>query len=472
MTNCISQFNEKFDDIERLFYFCLSSYQKNSVASGITVGERLSSTRTPFSSHHGLTGAMTGCTFNGSFQNTLREFGVLELIERWIGPPPRRKSIPISSFSAYFSLITYAGLAYLLNFSLMRLSECWSLRSDCLENDKDEFGNDIFLVRGETTKTVTDRAARWIVPEFAKQAVLAMSRVARLRVEAGSLNPRFPITEADLRNPHLAVRAFEPWAAQKGQAERTSDIRHCPSTYRSILSRYPKLIDQSVLSITEEDLSLARLITPSIDPELYSVGKNWPLSWHQLRRTGAVNMASSGLVSDSSLQFQLKHASRAMSRYYTRRHYFLKLGLNDDAQSEFLKALYESFARDSVSLCGDRFASPLGPKHKDAILATVSSADHKRLTKLASEGAIPYRENILGVCTNPNPCDKGGVESVAPCAGGRAVCTHLLVDREKSFGLKGLREILSSRLADSEPGSPLHDSLVLQIKAIDVALSS
>ncbi|MEX3937270.1 hypothetical protein AB4Y32_37005 [Paraburkholderia phymatum] len=73
-----------------------------------------------------------------------------------------------------------------------------------------------------------------------------------------------------------------------------------------------------MLRITQQDRDLARLVTPTLDSGRFAVGKVWPLAWHQLRRTGTVNMQASGLVSDASLQFQLKHVSRAMSLYYGR----------------------------------------------------------------------------------------------------------------------------------------------------------
>ncbi|MCW1936866.1 hypothetical protein OMD46_12070 [Pseudomonas sp. MDMC_285] len=112
---------------------------------------------------------------------------------------------------------------------------------------------------------------------------------------------------------YLLDYCLEPWGTKLTKINRT--IRPSIPSYAHVLQWFDKLFDPEQLRITPEDFALARLVTPTLTDE-FAVGKIWPLAWHQLRRTGAVNMQASGLVSDASLQFQLKHVARAMSLYY------------------------------------------------------------------------------------------------------------------------------------------------------------
>lgn len=61
-----------------------------------------------------------------------------------------------------------------------------------------------------------------------------------------------------------------------------------------------------------------------------------------------------------------------------------------------------------------------------------SAREHTQLLKEAKKGTIAYREHLLGGCTNPLPCDKGGFESVAACGSEGSPCEWLLYDKEDS----------------------------------------
>src|SRR5690606_36008847 len=104
-----------------------------------------------------------------------------------------------------------------------------------------------------------------------------------------------------------------------------------------------------------------------------SVGTPWTLAWHQLRRTGAVNMFASGIVSDSSLQHQMKHSTLLMTHYYT--HGFSEVPLNEATRAEILGTMYEMAARDASELFTDNFVSAYGGDRKNQALAPISSKD-------------------------------------------------------------------------------------------------
>jgi len=88
-----------------------------------------------------LSGAKTGLRFLGAFADTAKRFGIFELLERWVG---RSGELQVRTLTSYLKLVNSAGLAYILNFSLMRVEEAWNLRAGCLEVEHDKNFGDIF----------------------------------------------------------------------------------------------------------------------------------------------------------------------------------------------------------------------------------------------------------------------------------------------------------------------------------------
>jgi hypothetical protein len=357
----------------------------------------------------------------------------------------------------------------------MRVEEAYSLRSDCLKVEKDVVTKeDIYYLQGATTKTIEDDDACWFTSPSAEVAIKAMRCVSQLRMIAACANPNAPIQEEDKINPYLILRSYEPWRRQSFHLDLAPSTRLVPQNYAEYAARNPKLFDQEELTITKSDIQIARLITPTLDPEIFEVGKVWPLAWHQLRRTGAVNMSASGIVGDSSLQYQLKHLTRAMTRYYGQGFYHLKLRPNGSVRTEYIRAMYQMLAHEFSLLQSERHFSPHGEKRTAQILNLVTEKDHKSLVSAAKAGTIGYREILTGACTNPHPCPYGGIDYVAQCGGGygRPACEHLLIDREKELQIRKLGEILTARLKNAPEGSPLNDSLQAQLRAVENTLNA
>ncbi|CAE6968106.1 hypothetical protein [Paraburkholderia domus] len=456
--------------IEDCYRFCLDAYAKNYGSLADACRQGRDPKLLPFSErrHHG--GARSGAEYLGSFSKTAQRFGIDVLLERWcLMQGQSLSSHSVNILAMYFSMTARVGIAYLLNFSMMRIREGWSLRADCLEVEQDMTFGAIYLLRGVTTKTIEDDDARWITSPSAQVAVQSLTCVARLRMIAADANPDVPTTRDDIRNPYLVVRPYEPWANTMHADEELS-LRPIHPNYQEVVKAYPKLFDVEALRITESDIQIARLITPSLDGETFAVGKIWPLAWHQLRRTGAVNMQASGLVSDASVQYQLKHATRAMSLYYGQG--YSRLHLNDSVKAEYIRTMYEVLGKEISRLFTDRFVSPYGAKHKALILGIVAPEDSKKLAAAAKQGRGAWRETLLGGCTKRGPCDYGGVDNVARCGGGdgEAPCAEALFDREQEPAIRQLGRVIDSRLADAPEGSPYRQSLEAQQRAIENAL--
>lgn len=464
---CIDEYLLHRREIEKCYKFCLEAYMHNAGGGPQMFGTQKQLSR-PFEARlpAGHVDA-TGRRFYGKFRLTAERYGIANLLDRWVN---FSSFAGIAAFSGYLSLISKAGLAYTVNFSLMRIDEAMKLRAGCYSVELDDLNEDIHIVCGATSKTVIDDDARWIVSPSVGLAIEAMTSVASLRMEAAQHDARCPFDDEDLRRPLLQARPHEPWTPA---VAKTSRYRKMSFHYADLAVDHPKLFDQKELRITEQDLAIARAMTFGLDQDKFAVGKVWPLAWHQLRRTGACNMLASGLVTESSLQYQLKHCNRAMSRYYGQNHYKLRGSLDSETRGFYLREMYQSVARDFASARGECYISPHGSLRKLQILSAVSESDHKALLKDAEAGRVAFRKTFLGACTKPGaPCPLGGISNISGCMGHgkEKACEWALLDRTSRTVINRLRESLMARIGLAEPGSPLIFSLKAQLESAERAI--
>lgn len=463
LRECLDDFLAHRDQIEQCFRFCLDAYWHNSAN---LKGQARSSSFYPFQwPSDGSNGKNTGHRYYGPFTETAHRFHIVDLIVRWLGVS--RDRIRIQTLSRYLNLVSRAGLSYLLNFSLMRVEEAWSLQANCLDIEHDPRFGDIHLLRGRTTKTISDTEAVWVTSPSAEVAVKAMRVIADLRAECIQLPGDVNAKSEEASKRYLIDYMLEPWGTKL--TNNNQALRPSIPSYASLLQSFDQLFDPEQLRITTEDFELARLVTPTLTDE-FSVGKIWPLAWHQLRRTGAVNMQASGLVSDASLQFQLKHVVRAMSLYYGQNH--SKVRLEEKAHTYYVRTMYETLGRQLQQVTGQRFVSPHGEKRKSEIVRLISTADAKRVRGLAKKGAVTYRPILLGICTSRTPCPYGGIDNIAHCGGGDSSeepkpCADVLYDREQLDEIEALEVVLDDRLATTDLNSPLSESLKAQKRSVE-----
>jgi len=469
LRECLDDFIAHQGAVEACYNFCLDAYAKNAGGSlskafgGLGVDA-------PFNGARSKGLQRSGKVFHGAFRETAKKYKIERLLEKWCNTENKMAPVTLSS---YLSLVCQAGLAYTLNFSLMRVDEGGKLRAGCYEVETDPLGDDIHLLKGVTTKTIEDDDARWIVSPTVEVAIDAMKAVANMRMKAAIENPFIVLSKEDIENPVLQSLTHEPWSSRTPLTQPIKKFKKARS-YGDIWNIWPKLFDAKELTITESDLEMAHRLTDGLDPEKFSVGKVWPLAWHQLRRTGAVNMLASGLVSEASLQYQLKHASRAMSQYYGKNYYRLKEPLNDEARGYYLREMYQAMVREFKSLQSDQYVSPHGEKRKDQILQEISEKDHKHLIKAAKAGNISYRQTFLGGCANSGPpCPLGGISNISACMGfgEEKPCKSALLDKDKLPIINQLREVVSLQINNAEEGSPMHESLRSQLESVERAIN-
>ncbi|WP_454838357.1 hypothetical protein [Pseudomonas mohnii] len=464
-------FLENQESIEHCYARCMELYTKNY--GGLTNAFGVSG-RSPFSKPRPGDGRRNKPDYAGPFSATAKEFGIHELLMKWIGDSEKGLDGPgrgVTMLSSFLTLTTHVGIAYILNFSMMRIKEAWDLRSDCLKVENDKNFGPIYILSGASTKTIDDDDARWVTSPSTQLAVDALRCIAKLRMKCAIHHPTLIVEQEDLDNPWLVCRSYEPWAGAV-DVQRSTSVRPNYPAYKYLIELYPKLFDLKHLAITEKDLEIARQVTIGLDCKKYAVGEIWSFGWHQLRRTGAVNMQGSDLVSDPSAQYQLKHATRAMSLYYGKGYSAVRL--NKSARNEFLEAMYEMLSMEIKSLSSQKFISLSGNDRKDSLLQPLRLLDAKELEQAIKKGSISWRQTLLGGCMKNGPCPYGGVDNIIRCGGGdgRPPCADGLVDVSHETQLQEFHTNIEARIDRTVAGSPLHQSLLAQKTSVDNALKA
>lgn len=402
----------------------------------------------------------------GCFSDLARSRGILEILEKWI--VPYKSGFDARSLCTFFSLASYVGIAFILNFSLMRIGDAWKLKADCYATEADDEFGAVSILTGAGVKGTGDDIC-WPTSPFVQAAVSMVTFVAKLRLTAAK---KFGVPGApkEYANPYLVVHPYEPWGTGGGKKEGNPlNVRPTPSSYGEIIKMYPLLFDLEKLRVTQSDWDIAAAVTPSLNADKYGPGSIWLLAWHQLRRTGAVNMLSSGIVSEGSLQYLLKHVTRAMSLYYGAG--FSRLRMDKATETIYVRTIFEILGKEFEALMDDRFVSPYGEKRKLQILELVTQKESDELAKLAREGRISWRRTLLGGCTKRGPCAYGGVDNLVGCAGGsEKPCPDGLFDRKKREEIVELRGVLKERMKGAKSDTPEQKALGAQLKAINNAL--
>lgn len=413
--------------IEDCFAFCVNAYAQNdAVAYRAKTGKAHAN---PFQKPPPRnTGLRTGVSYLGSFADTAQRFGIKALLERWVGG-----ITSVQAFTTYLRVVQYASLTDIAAFTLMRIEEATSVRWNCWMWENDPVFGRISLIQAETTKTDPDDRGLWITSPSVESSVKIIQSIAKMRLSSVG-------QWAEESNPALMTAALEPWGCGRSSAKQAG-VKPSHLGLGEVVRSFPKLFDRAELTITADDLKIAKAVCPSLNAERFQVGKPWPLAWHQFRRTGAVNMFASGVISDSSMELQMKHLTRWQPLYYGRGN--TALHLNDSARVLLVNAQYEAMGRHLAEVHTDRFVSPYGEDHKAKLLAPanggepvnlISEGDAQHYEKAARKHQMNFRATVLGGCMKNGQCDGDCVSSVGDCAGGdgEAPCINVLFDRSRA----------------------------------------
>jgi len=466
LQECLDDFLEHKQQVEDCFQFCLNAYAHNlGGLEAALVAKGVLHTLLPFCTQKRGAGKRNGHRFYGRFELTAQKFGISHLLEKWV--KRKEQDIDIRSFSAYLTLIQLVGLSYIANFTLQRKEEMGALRADCLRWEQDPVVGRIAIICGGTTKTDPDDNALWPTSPCVELAVEAMTVVARLRVQCAASIPEVNCSPSDLANPYLLQTAYEPWGCTPDKPKPYS-TRSVVPPYEAVVRRFPCLFDPEQIRITEDDLTKARMFTPNLSKdEKFKAGRTWPWAYHQLRRTGGINMFASGLLSDSSIQVIMKHMTLLQTVYYGRNH--TRLRFSEEFEDLTTAARYEVIAKQIEGLVEERYVSPVDSQRKQEIVVNLIGAkDFKVLARAAEKGEVSFRETRLGGCTRTGTCDYGGIESVARCAGGDGdkPCRDAVFDKLKKPAVEKQLAGAEQRLQAAMPNSPRKEALLAEAQGL------
>ena len=439
--------------LEQCYRFCMNAYSESANE------ERKRKMGSDYCFHLPFSGDKP---IYGTFLEIAEQFGINDLLQKWVGLDPK---LGIRLLTKYLNLTSYVGLAYILNFTLARISEGMSLRFNCFKWHDDDVYGQVALIEGETTKTIHNQKALWVTSPSVEKAIIVMQSAVKMRSKPFS-------PKKDMSNTFLINLYQEPWMV-KG---KNLLVRPTNFDFSTLLSHYPLLFETTQTSITEDDFKIAIATNPTLDQNIFQIGKPWRFSWHQLRRTGAVNMFSSGEISDASIQLQLKHLSPLMTQYYGRGH--TALALNEDVKSLIVNAQYEAMGKNLVEANSDRFISPFGPEHKERLLSDFSSSKPVNLLavdkvlqyeKAARAQKINFRVTAVGACMKNGRCDGDGFSALGDCAGGddRAPCANALFDRNRAEANKNRLAMVIQQIESTKPDTPRYRHLEQERRGLE-----
>lgn len=413
-----------------------------------------------------------------TYGDFLQRYSLRELMVKWFGTHVCEVSTKYGflNLKNYMCAVRDTALWYIGCFSLQRKEELTSLMSDCFKIENDPKIGKMCFVVGETTKTVTDSDARWVVPSNVEKAVVAATVVADLTLSHAPDEYR-----SKLVSPDGATRLYVPdkLVAQRVKSPPSRDmLRRLASNfgYLEIKRRVPLLFDQSEICVNKDDRRIALTLTPNLNyKKWFGLGKPWHFTTHQLRRTLAVNIHSSELVSDESLQGQMQHQKVEMTLRYAR--YSSKLVTNGTASKVFIYEAYKAIGSKLTETLTshDRYVNPHNKETVSSIIVNLISAkDYNQITKLVEQGKVSVRENQIGLCMSPDDCPYGGIESIAQCTGVQSggICSDLRIDKLKRSSLIDLKDGHEQELLSRHKDSPRAGFLRNEIYGIEIALNA
>ncbi|TPQ28831.1 integrase [Cupriavidus pinatubonensis] len=310
------------------------------------------------------------------------------------------KAVPYVASSLVASIRALCQLV-ILSFTGMRATEAESLPYDCLSETRLD-GVTHYTIEGVTTKLSggRPRRARWVTSPLAARAV---GLAQRLSGEAHRAHGAQGYAESTDGSHLLFCRMglHMGYVANRAASTVHNDIE----AFRERV--FPTITVEDIAELKRVDMHRAWEDEPK-----YAVGRQWPFTRHQLRRTLALYAHRSGLVTLPTLKRQLQHITQEMSMYYARGSAFAK-GFIDTDRTHFAKewagaqGLSEYLAYAEQVLFSDvrLFGGHAAWTQSRAVQASpVSVYSREQTMRMFVKGELAYRETVLGGCASVEQC--------------------------------------------------------------------
>ncbi|MFW1483244.1 hypothetical protein ACEV9B_13500 [Vibrio parahaemolyticus] len=224
------------------------------------------------------------------------------------------------------------------------------------------------------------------------------------------------------------------------------------------LKRINKDIYKKELDITAQDIAETSwfLYGESV-PNAIKLGKAWPLTFHQLRRSMTVYAAASGMVSYPVLKAQLKHISMVMTVYYSDSNSRAINILGDETE---IKALRAEWSDAKARAEADSFLTLLESEQplegiagkrlkaqKDRDELPQFLKNRKDTKQAVKKGKFRYRPTLVGGCVSVAACNKGAGVLASACIS----CENAVFLPGSRAALEQTKEFYEAQLAEGAP---------------------
>lgn len=314
-------------------------------------------------------------------------------------------------------------------------------------------GKEHYCVVGFTTKFNKGkrRKTQWITNSIGAKAIKCAMKLAKEVHALHGHDISNPKNELDLLLfPRHGFGTYGEYDGLRSQSAVHQKNR--------LFERISPLIEQSdVEELTQIDVDRDW----SAEAE-FNIGKRWPLTTHQFRRSLAIYAHRSGLVTLPTLKAQLQHLTQEMSMYYSKGSIFAKSVLSSKSHfsnewnaakslSEYLGYALNVLMNDE-RLFGGAAAWANSPAVKSSPISVYSRG---HALKMFEKGEIAYRETVLGGCTSTESCDSSPLTPI-PFECLEKNCQNLVVSPRKLRKVADSQEIIVERLREQKPKSVEH----------------
>ena len=234
-------------------------------------------------------------------------------------------------------------------------------------------------------------------------------------------------------------------------------------------------INRFIISLMEE-LRLFDAFRAWDENTSIAVGKIWPLTSHQFRRSVAVYASRSGMVSLPTLKTQFKHLSEVMTALYSENSTFAQNFLIDEngvpidngsVLMSFRDAVafntsvrfHEQVIQSERHLIGPIGAEIQRAKDKNSLPKIFQSREETQMA--VRQSRFNFKETPVGGCVLKGSCPHFAIDLVLPCTSG---CEHAILKPEK---LETYIESLRFDLATLSPKSRPYQLIAKEIDFIN-----
>lgn len=304
-------------------------------------------------------------------------------------------------------------------YSGMRSSEVANLPFHCHDSFRSK-GKDHHLIIGRTTKLNhgNPKPTKWVTSVEGYKAIKLMQKI--------SLTIYKVIGDVPKKNNPTKYPLFVSlsYLGLETKPLQQKSNKYDTGKYSDNLQKYLPYLIPSIDEADIKELEEIDLHRPWRSEDRFQVGKPWPLTSHQFRRSLALYASKSGYVSLPSLRRCLQHITNEMASYYSKGSVFAKDLIKNDS-NHFAKE-YQDTQPESQALAyiaqvlfsDERLFGPHGEwveRHVRVKVPFLSETNRQETIKRFQKGEISYKETHLGGCTELKPCDKQAMRSIIGC---------------------------------------------------------